>query len=66
MSVMVPSGCIVLGQFGGIWFLHAAMVSHLWIFDKTIEIIFLESLRRGEINFRADGIAKERGSVLCS
>jgi hypothetical protein len=64
---MVPSGCVVLDQFGGIWFLHAAMVSNMWIFDKTIEVIFLEtSLRRDEINFRADGIAKERGSVLCS
>jgi len=43
------------------------MVSHMWMFNKTIEVIFLEtSLRRDEINFRADGIVKEKGSVLCN
>jgi len=62
---MVPPNCIVPGQFSGIWLLRTAMVSITWIFDRTIEIIFLERLRRDEIKFRADGIAKERGSVLC-
>jgi len=39
----------------------------MWMFNKTIEVIFLEtSLRRDEINFRADGIVKEKGSVLCN
>ena len=63
---MVPSGCVIPGQFSGIWLLHTAMVSIMWMFDKTIGIIFLERLRRDEIKFRADGFAKERGNALCS